>query len=673
MSGIKDMLGVEEFKFLKWVEIITNENEAVKNSAMYILQKDLEFCDLIFVSDKGKKRKVGGISKKYLEEKFTKLDLSNLNDEQKGVWKEALGVGSIPDNVALVDLGESPEVFNKNQIRAMAMMIADYTVGGKIRADKIEALGLTDLIEASENTLAAFVANSGNYEFQKNDFIALPDMNGNFSLFMFKGGNKSVVVNYLPTGLTKITIAMVEGLQSALDGKMGKPTQNGSFFAKNTNGLTSWQNINAGASYLLFWDGDNFKTSSIFREASGNKFGIGTASPTEQLHLIGRARMSALVLDDNSETLPNQITKNGNRFYGSNSSAIKRGLMYNDAADLTATMANYSDAEKDAWRLAQRKSDETYSLGQPRVDSYVPSIIDNSLNYYQTVTLVGLNLFLNNSSPNSAFVTLCRVKDENGNTLNPINGVYATEYPITNFEVYQVNTKLFNIRESFDNWLQGEYSARVVHNGISNIISTSNTLMVRSNIVSQPISLTYKILDQDVKTGSIAITDSTSPNISLNNNIGFHTYAAQSNEPVATLQEQIDGVALYFKVIQGPEINANRDTMSGAALFTLVTQRPIEANDISEISLYKSGVWIVSKPNGSSLDTGTHNPIDDTLIVMFKDNFIKLILVNIGYVSIMAYSPVGDLYLKALLTYYKEGWQQGSNSIYIEPIKKVNL
>ncbi len=327
---------------------------------------------------------------------LAKLNASNLNDEQKEAWKVALGVGSIPDNVALVDLGESPEVFNKQQIRAMAMMIADYTIAGKIRADKIEALGLTDLIEASENTLAAFVANSGNYEFQKNDFIALPDMNGNFSLFMFKGGNKSIVANYLPTGLTKITMAMVEGLQAALDGKMGQPNQNGSFFVKNTNGLTSWQNINVGASYLLFWDGDNFKTSSIFREASGNKFGIGNSAPTEQLHLTGRIRTTAVVLDDNSETLPNQITKNGNRYYGSNSSGVKRGLMYNDYDDFLSTFQGFSAQQ--SLTLSQLLAGGSGSDGAPNVNLISPPIVQNQYDSVEYVLLRGVNLKLNTTS-----------------------------------------------------------------------------------------------------------------------------------------------------------------------------------------------------------------------------------------------------------------------------------
>ena len=594
-------------------------------------------------------------------------------DGLSGLLANKADVGDIPVNVALVDEGESQQVYNKQQIRAMAMMIADYTVGGKIRVDKIEALGLTDLIEASENTLAAFVANSGNYEFQKNDFIALPDMNGNFSLFMFKGDDKSIVTNYLPTGLTNITIAMVEGLQSALEGKMGKPTQNGSFFVKNTNGNPSWQNINAGASYLLFWDGDNFKNSSIFREASGNKFGIGTSAPTEQLHLTGRIRTTAVVLDDNSENLPNQITKNGNRYYGSNSSGVKRGFMYNDISDITATMSASSDTEKDAWRLAMRKSNETYSLGQPRVDAYIPAIIDRTLTINQNVSIVGLNLFLNNSSPNAASITMCRVADENGIAIQPVNGVYPTEYAITNYEVYQANSGVLNIKENFSNWLLGQYSARIIHNGIANIISTSNTLMLLNNMIATPIDLTYKLLDLNVNDSTSVITDITSSYVSLTNSIGFHSFAAQSNTPLVTLQEQIDGVALYFKVKMGATVDANKDTRSGSATFTLITQKPLNMDNVSEISINKERLIISSKPNGVSKTTSSTDAIDDTLIIIFKDGYVKIVLINNAYVSVMSYSPVADLYAKYILTHYKPGWQQNSNSMIVEPLKKVNL
>lgn len=74
----------------------------------------------------------------------------------------------------------------------------DYIKDGKIKADKIEALGLTELIESSEKDISEFAENSDKYEFQQNDFIAFPDDKGNFSLYLFKGGEKKDKSNYLP-------------------------------------------------------------------------------------------------------------------------------------------------------------------------------------------------------------------------------------------------------------------------------------------------------------------------------------------------------------------------------------------------------------------------------------------------------------------------------------------
>lgn len=47
-------------KFLKWTEIILQEDKATKPDSMYILEKDKKFCDVIFIDDRGNKRKVAG-------------------------------------------------------------------------------------------------------------------------------------------------------------------------------------------------------------------------------------------------------------------------------------------------------------------------------------------------------------------------------------------------------------------------------------------------------------------------------------------------------------------------------------------------------------------------------------------------------------------------------------
>ncbi|WP_435523263.1 hypothetical protein [Chryseobacterium indoltheticum] len=78
-------------------------------------------------------------------------------------------------------------------------------------------MGLTTLIEASEKDISEFAERSGLYKFEANDFIAVPDSKGNFSLYLFKGGDKRIKANYLATGLSNITVGMVEGLQEELN------------------------------------------------------------------------------------------------------------------------------------------------------------------------------------------------------------------------------------------------------------------------------------------------------------------------------------------------------------------------------------------------------------------------------------------------------------------------
>ena len=152
-------------------------------------------------------------------------DANNLDEENTIAWRNKLGVQDVPENIALVDLGENQSVFNKSQITSLCLLLSEYVNNdGKILADKIEALGLTELITVTENTLSAFIANHQSYNFEKNDIIAIPDVNGNYSLYIFRGSDKTIEASYLPTGLTNITISMVQGLQTALDGKLNKPT-----------------------------------------------------------------------------------------------------------------------------------------------------------------------------------------------------------------------------------------------------------------------------------------------------------------------------------------------------------------------------------------------------------------------------------------------------------------
>lgn len=363
----------------------------------------------------------------------------------------------------------------EQQANLLYLAIADYIINGKIRADKIEALGLTELIEVAETSLSQFAANSDLYEFQKNDVIAVPDGTGHYSLYIYKGGDKTVVANYLPTGLTNITIPMVQGLQAALDGKMDKPAANGSFFAYKSplGGQVSWRAINLSTAYLLFWNGNDFVASGIYTD--GTKYGIGTTTPTETLHLNGgRMRTKAIVFDENPEALPYQITHTNRRFYGSDLTGTPRMFMYRDFSDYLALWQSFTDNQKTQIRTSMRLSTETFSVGTPRIDVLLLPFIDNTKNFIQYTTLVGINLFVDNITPN-AYIKIKRIKDVNGTNL-PTPEIYDVD----NFTVLQNFPNNLNFGINWFTKPEGYYQVFVTHNGLTN--ASSPELIVKSGL-----------------------------------------------------------------------------------------------------------------------------------------------------------------------------------------------
>lgn len=176
---------------------------------------------------------------------LAKKNASNLDSSNVQAWKTALGVGEQPANIATVDqAGYTGTVYTKNQSDSKYMFLNDFVNDDrKILAEKIEALGLTNLIESAEKSISEFTDHADAYEFEDNDFIAVPDVNGNFSLYMFKGGEKSDKNNYLPTGISNITTGMVGGLQGELNKKIDTPLTDGKFYIKRTSGVTTTETM----------------------------------------------------------------------------------------------------------------------------------------------------------------------------------------------------------------------------------------------------------------------------------------------------------------------------------------------------------------------------------------------------------------------------------------------
>ncbi|PIF44933.1 hypothetical protein CLU96_1932 [Chryseobacterium sp. 52] len=340
---------------------------------------------------------------------LAKLDGSNLNDVNIQAWKAILQVGELPSNIALID--DIPNalqgnVWTKEQSHALYILLEDFVLNGKIRADKIEALGLTELIPVTQTSLAAFMANNANYTYEKNDMIAIPDGNGNYSLYIFRGGSKTTSGNYIATGLSNITIAMVQGLQAALDAKLDKPSGNGNFFVNRNGAATGYRIINPASNYLLLWNGTDFTGSDIYNNSG--KYGIGTTSPSEMLHLNnGRVRSKAVVLDDNTEQLPGQITYYNRRFRGTDVSGVARDFMYRDFADMIGLWSIFTQSQLTEWKTIANGGWTTATMSIFLIN---PIVVDNS-NNNKYVSLIGANLNLN---PASFSVTIV---DISGNTI----------------------------------------------------------------------------------------------------------------------------------------------------------------------------------------------------------------------------------------------------------------
>ncbi|ROI05443.1 hypothetical protein EGI16_03390 [Chryseobacterium sp. G0240] len=258
----------------------------------------------------------------------------------------------------------------EDKANLLYLALSEFVNNGKIRADKIEALALSELIVAIENSLSEFMANNIAYEYQIHDFIAIPDGSGNYSLYMFRGGNKTVSENYIPLGLSKITISMVEGLQNVLNSKLEKPSVDGNFLLNVSGGLANWAAISPAVNYLLFWNGLSFNQSNTYFD--GNNLGIGLNNPSELLHVNGRVRSKALLLDNNIEEIPGQITYFNRRFRGTDVTGIARNFMYADFSDYKALWLGFTAPEKNEIRSFLNLSDGY--TGYLRLNTPAPNI-----------------------------------------------------------------------------------------------------------------------------------------------------------------------------------------------------------------------------------------------------------------------------------------------------------
>lgn len=133
-----------------------------------------------------------------------------------------------------------------------------------------------------------------------------------------------------------------------------------------------------------------------------------------------------------------------------------------------------TDAEKTTFRNGLKLSTENFSTGTPRIDVLLLPFIDNTKNFIQYTTLVGINLFVDNVTPN-AYIKIKRIKDVNGTNL-PTPEVYDVD----NFTVLQNFPNNLNFGINWFTKPEGYYQVFVTHNNMTN--SSSPEIIVKAGL-----------------------------------------------------------------------------------------------------------------------------------------------------------------------------------------------
>ncbi|OCA76055.1 hypothetical protein BBI01_04990 [Chryseobacterium artocarpi] len=259
-----------------------------------------------------------------------------------------------------------------------------------------------------------------------------------------------------------------------------------------------------------------------------------------------------------------------------------------------------NDAEKETWRNRMKLSTEKFATGTPRIDVLLLPFIDNTKNFIQYTTLVGLNLFVDNVSPN-AYIKVKRIKDIHGTNLST-----PEEYNVDNFTVMQNFPNNLNFGINWSTKPEGYYQIFVTHNGLTN--PSSPELIVKAGITYSQFT---GIANWTSLTGNTTIAD-TSISLSMGSsaqsanlisiadiNAGFMvSFSANNNQTnyganfVGYFQGGIIGDDGVFYGFELKDKDGSWKISRGESL-------PIK-NETFHIAYYNGIVYIIAESNGKT-------------------------------------------------------------------------
>lgn len=336
------------------------------------------------------------------------------------------------------------------------MKLVDWTNNGKIRTDKLEAIALTRAIKSIETTIDDFITNSANYTFEEGDFIAIPQTTGPDAYYIFyyyNGVDKSIRENYLKTGISNIPMSMVDGLIDALNSKIDKP-------------------ISISPYYLNYWNSTELKSSSAFFDETNNRIGIGTNTPSQQLEITERIKSKGLILNENNESVNNQITYFNRAFWGKTVGDNIRAFMFKDYNELIS--------------LFESLTAEQLILTRAKLFNVIPTIEDLRTYNAEEGDLITLNGYYTSGdkSPLVYKFTLldyATLIDDEGSVIKTDSGSWIAQFNgIVDARDYGCSQSLTDNSVKFNKMIKNANSNQIVVNGLN--LKFTNPIVINKRV-----------------------------------------------------------------------------------------------------------------------------------------------------------------------------------------------
>ena len=161
-------------------------------------------------------------------------------------------------------------------------ILADYVVNahieymakldpatGKLNLSYLPDLAVTKQVAGvSEMTIDDFAANAANYDFEQGDLVPIIDVDRNFRLYMFAGGDPANINDYIAVNATEIAMANVVGLLDALNLKLDQDQKNvvwfGEYHIYKHPGNTAPQNVAEPNDILHGWFSANQFIKAVY-------------------------------------------------------------------------------------------------------------------------------------------------------------------------------------------------------------------------------------------------------------------------------------------------------------------------------------------------------------------------------------------------------------------------